>query len=123
MLTLERCRQILGDEVPVSDADLERWRDQLYGLARVVVEACPRKRRGKGLPHVPDAARRAIDGTARGTKPAGFPDAVAMLPEDERYEVEERAAILEFDGELDRGAAEQSAFSEFWRAKHRGRSQ
>jgi hypothetical protein len=119
MLTLERCRQILGDEVPVSDSDLERWRDQLYGLARVVVEACPRKRRGKGLPHVPDAARRAIDGMARGTEPAGFPEAVAMLPEDERYEVEERAGIMEFDGGLDRNAAERVAMSAYWRNTHR----
>jgi hypothetical protein len=43
-----------------------------------------------------------------------------MLPEDERYEVEERAAIMEFDGGLDRDAAERAAFSQYWRAKHRG---
>jgi hypothetical protein len=123
MLTLDRCKQILGDDCPQTSSDLERLRDQLYGLARVAVEACPRQQRGKGLPHAPDAARRAIDSAAKDNepqKPAGFPDAVAMLPEEERYEVEERAAIMEHDGGLDRDAAEQAAFSIYWRAKHRG---
>jgi hypothetical protein len=123
MLTLERCRQILGDDAPQSNSDLERMRDQLYGLARVVVEACPRQRRGNGLRNAPAGARRTIDSAAvdkARAKPAAFPDALAMLPEDERYEVEERAAIMEFDGGLDRDAAERAAFSQYWRAKHRG---
>jgi hypothetical protein len=33
-----------------------------------------------------------------------------------------RAAVMEFDGGLDRGAAERAAFSEFWRTKPCGRS-
>jgi len=119
MLTLERCRQILGDDCPPSNSDLERLRDQLYGLAGVVVEACPRRRRGNSPQNAPDAARQAIEGAA-GHKTAGFPDAVAMLPEEDRFEVEERAAIHEFDGRLDRSAAERAALSEYWRAKHRG---
>jgi hypothetical protein len=100
---------------------LEQLRDQLYGLARVVVEACPRQRHGNGPRNAPDAARRAIDGAAMDTeppKPAGFPDAVEMLPEDERYEVEERAGIMEFDGGLDRDAAERAAMSAYWRTSH-----
>jgi hypothetical protein len=53
------------------------------------------------------------------SKPAGFPDALAMLLEEDRYYVEERAAIMEFDGGLERDAAERAAFSLYWRAKHR----
>jgi hypothetical protein len=120
MLSVKQCREILGADSPESEADLELLRDQLYGFARVAVEACPRKRREKGLPHSPDTARRAFDSAAKDNEPQNFPDAVAMLPEDERYELQERAAIVEFDGGLDRSAAEQAAFSEFWRAKHRG---
>jgi|SRR5208283_5648934 len=120
MLTLERCREILGDDCPQSIRDLEQLRDQLYGLAGVAVEACVRQRRGNGPQNAPDTAWRANGGAARPNEPAGIPDAVALLSEDERYEFEERAAIMEHDGGLDRVAAELAAFSECWRAKHRG---
>jgi hypothetical protein len=120
MLTLERCRQILGDDCPQSNGDLERLRDQLYGLAGVTVEACLRQRRGNGSQNAPDGALQAIEGAAGHTLPAGFPDAVGMLSEDERYEFEERAAIHEFDGRLDHSTADLAALSEYWRSKHRG---
>lgn len=119
MLTLERCRQIWGDDCPLSNSDLERLRDQLYGLAGVTVEACLRQRRGNGSQNAPDGALQAIEGAAGHTLPAGFPDAVGMLSEDERYEFEERAAIMEHDGGLDRDAAELAALSAFWRSQHR----
>ena len=121
MLSLAKCREILERDSPESDADLELLSDQLYGLARVVVEACPRQRRGKRPQNSPDAARRAIDGAAGvevPQKPASFFDAVAMLPEEDRFDVEERAAIMEFDGGLDRDNAERAAMSAYWRAKH-----
>ena len=120
MLSLAKCREILGTESPESDADLELLRDQLCGLARVVVEGCPRQRRGNGPQTSPDAARQAIAGAARvgsAVKPAGFADALAMLPEKDRYDVEERAAIMEFDGGLNRDAAERAAFLLCWRPR------
>jgi hypothetical protein len=122
LLSLAKCRAILGSDSPESDADLSRLRDQLYGLARVVVEAVgPDQRRRHGPSHAPNAARRAFDGAAGvGARPADFSDALALLSDDERDEVEERAAIHEFDGGLDRSAAERAAFSENWRAKHGG---
>jgi hypothetical protein len=125
MLSLKRCREILGTDSPETESDLELLRDQLCGLARVVVEACPAQRRRNSQRNAPDGARQAFHGAARGNEPkelACFSEALARLPEEERYEVEERAGIMEFDGGLDRGAAEQAAFSEFWRAKHRGRA-
>jgi len=119
LLSLAKCRAILGTDAPESDADLARLRDQLYGLARVVVEAIRANGRLMRSPRAPNGARRACDDVAKGqTAPANFSEALASLPEDERYAVEERAAIHEFDGGLDRSAAEQRAFSEYWRAKH-----
>jgi len=122
MLSLEKCRQILGVDAPESNADLEVLRDQFYGLARVVVEACPRQRRQKRPQNAPDAARREIDGGAKvevPSKQAGFPEALAMLPEEDRYDMDERAAIMEFDGGLERDAAERAAFTFYWRSKQR----
>ena len=126
MLSLKKCRELLPADSPESDSELELLRDQLYGLARVAVEACTPLRCRNSQHNAPDGARRAIGGGARDNEPqepARFFAGLASLPEDERYEVEERAGIMEFEGGLDRGAAEQSAFSEFWREKHRGRSQ
>jgi len=40
-----------------------------------------------------------------------------MLPEKDRYDVEERAAIMEFDGGLNRDAAERAAFLLCWRPR------
>jgi hypothetical protein len=126
MLSLKRCREILGADSPETESDLELLRDQLYGLARVAVEACPTQRRRNSQRNAPDGARQAIKTASRNNEPkesVRFSEALASLSEEERYEVEERAGIMEFDGGLDRSAAEQAAFSEFWRAKHRGPSQ
>lgn len=44
MLTLERCRKILGPECLLSDEELEALRNQLYALADIVLVACAAKR-------------------------------------------------------------------------------
>ena len=117
---MAKCRVILGANAPESDADLVRLREALYRLARMVVEAIPGNGRLIRLPRAPKGARRAFDDAAKGqTAPANFSEALASLPADERYELEERAAIHECDGGLDRSAAERLAFAEYWRAKHR----
>jgi hypothetical protein len=121
-IPLEQCRKILGKDCPESDAELQLLRDHLYAFAGVVVEACPRQRPGNAAQNIPGGARRAIEDVVRGkapSKPAGFPEALAMLPEEDRYGVEERAAIHEFDGQLDPEAAERFACSEYRRAKPR----
>jgi hypothetical protein len=41
MLSLERCREILGTECALSDAELELLRDQLAALADIVLEVYP----------------------------------------------------------------------------------
>lgn len=121
-LPLERCRQILGDACELTDNELMLLRDDLCGVARVIVEACPRQQRGNGSQNASDAPQQAIDhetGESEPKKPVGFPDTVATLPEQGRYEVEERAAIMEHDGGLDRDAAEQAAFALYLRSKNR----
>jgi len=45
MLSLERCRQVLLIENPegrFTDTQLEQLRDQLYGLARLLIGVCER---------------------------------------------------------------------------------
>jgi len=39
MLSVERCREILGDKAAgMTDAQMEQARDQLYVLARIVID-------------------------------------------------------------------------------------
>lgn len=39
MLSLDKCRKILGPKCTLSDTELERVRDELYGLADVAIDA------------------------------------------------------------------------------------
>lgn len=39
MLSLERCRRLLGSDCSLSAAELKDLRRQLYALARIVIEA------------------------------------------------------------------------------------
>ena len=108
MLTLQGCRQLLHEQPALTDADVGAVRDQLYTCARIAVEAFLDSRRG-------DAARTtegktsvapAVDGVRRESR---FRDAVALLPPGERVAVLERAAIIEFDGGVERDQAERHA--------------
>ena len=80
-LPLDECRHIVGPGCGLADADLLEVRDQLYALARVMCRV--------DLPQV-----------GVGSPP---------LSADERTDVDERAAILEFDGKLPRETAERLA--------------
>ena len=96
MLSLEKCRQLLGDEAPQDDHDLERLRREMYVLAGVAVSAfCERK---------------VVSGEDR------FEAALRLVPADEREALDERASIREYDGGFDRGVAERSALSDYMRA-------
>ena len=85
-LSTARCRQLLGRiGTGLTDASVEQLRDQLYAIAECVVRLeynSPRMR----LEH-----------------------RLGSLPESERVSVSERAAILEFDGELSEAQALERA--------------
>ncbi len=38
MLSLERCREILGEDAPADERQLEKARDHAYQLARLLLE-------------------------------------------------------------------------------------
>jgi hypothetical protein len=50
MLSLERCREILGDEAPADDRQLEIMREEAYRLARLLIEAYRAQRDAKNPP-------------------------------------------------------------------------
>ena len=82
MLSVQRCRQLLGpDWRDKSDEEIELLRDQLVGLARTAIGVYDR------LKGVED--NQTLQGIA----------------EEERETVEERAAVLQFDAGINRGAA------------------
>lgn len=84
-LSIQQVRELLQSECLLSDCEIEQVRDQLYAIARVWI----------------DGGLRALGGPS-----VEFSE---MLAENERVEVEERAAILEFDGDLTRSEAERVA--------------
>lgn len=121
MLSLAKCREILGDDCPHSDAEMEMLRNQLYAVAGAVVEACSDKRHKKKSQDMHAAAGETMKTVGAGPEPpkqTAFADTLALLPEADRYEIEERAGIIESDSGLDREAAERAALSLYWRARH-----
>ena len=80
MLSLQQCRELLGSDAKLNDAELEALRNHFYALAKIAVAM-----------HASTVATW------------------ERLDESERYTVGERAAILEFEGKLPRVAAEHTA--------------
>ena len=87
-LTIAKCRALLGQAAEgLSDSEVESVRDQFYAMARVAANAYV-------------AGKRSLFGRA-----------VSELSAADRYGVEERAAILQFDGRLLRDDAERLAIA------------
>lgn len=42
MVSIERCRELLGEAAPAKDEDVAALRDLLYGLANVVLDSSER---------------------------------------------------------------------------------
>ena len=96
VLSIQRCRTILGAGANKSDAEIEQLRDQFYTIARVW-----------------------IDGGAKMMR-SPFMEFLASLPTHDRCEIEERAAVMEFAGGLSRPAAERTAIAAFMRHPEKG---
>jgi hypothetical protein len=87
-ISILSCRRHLGPLAnALSDAQVESLRNQYYDIARVALDLHPMDR------------------------PMPFASALSSVPEEQRLEVEERAAILEFDGRLTRDQAERLALT------------
>lgn len=92
-LSVEACREFLSDDSALSDSELRQLRDQLYVLARVALGAYG--------------------------SPSRFDELTAGLQQHDRLDIEERAAILEFEGKLPRDRAERVAVSQYCRQVNR----
>jgi hypothetical protein len=89
MLTVEACRGLIGAAgSDLSDDEVARLRDQLYELARCAVHLHEQDRTGRSVEAVLD-----------------------QLPSEERDSIKERAAVLEFDGNMPRAKATRAALS------------
>jgi len=95
MLSNDECRRILGPEYAGNEEDLTSLKDALYGLARGLLEVY--------LEGVQASAGNASQG------PIDLLSGV--LGREDVETVEERAAIVEFDGGMDRDHAERLAIS------------
>ena len=96
MLSVKCCRELLGTEAgTLSDRDIETLREHLYELANLSVSLFVE--------------------TQRQAKPASnvldFKTALSSLIDGEIDSIEERAAIVEFDGKLPRDEAERAAIA------------
>jgi hypothetical protein len=80
VVSVRRCRELLGANCPETDLEIELLRDQLMLLANAALEA------------------------------AALDKGLRMNAEETRLQIAERAAIIEFDGEIERAKAEDSAF-------------
>ena len=95
MLSLEACRKLLGPNCDGPDQEIERLRDQLYQLARSILDLMePEQSESQPERHSPAAA------------------VIRLLPQNERERLEERAAFLEFEGGRDRTVAERSVLAQ-----------
>jgi hypothetical protein len=93
LLQLQRVRQLLGSDCTLSDEQLAALRDQLRTLADVAVDlvACHAER---------ESQRASVAPILR------------LVPPERREEVEERAAIREYDGGMSRAHAERAALAD-----------
>lgn len=98
MLSLKQCRKILGEEILLTEEELQELRGQLYDLAGVVVDAA------QNMPHL----------NCGGTD---FKNILDFVPDEDREETEERAAILEFDAGFSRDRAERLALTNVFKLK------
>ena len=97
MLSLERCSKLLGPENGLPDEKLVTLRDQLYCLAELFLDL--------------------RDSRQKLGEPEGTFEQIAISQGDPDA-LRERAAIIEFDGNVSRGEAERRAISMSLASEH-----
>ncbi len=101
LLNLEKCRFLLGTNCELTDSEVEQLRQEMYGLADVAIQVFRTQK---------------IDDQARMAAKPGH-SCLSEIPEADRCTVEERAAIVEFEGGLKKPDAERLAFAEWAKSK------
>jgi hypothetical protein len=102
MFSVKRCRQLLPRDCDLSDQEIEALRDQIYLLSRVIIDQFLEERQTT-------AGECATNSISQVSSAGNFQAALQLVPEQERPLLEERASVMEFDGELSRDEAERSA--------------
>jgi hypothetical protein len=122
MFSLQKCRELLGNDSTLSNEALELLRDQLYALADIATTEFIEVRRksrfenpGECRPNQPAIAAASV----KVEEAREFEEFVSPFPVDEREELEERAAVLEFDAGMARYQAERVVMIEHWRNRNR----
>ena len=93
MLSLENCRSLLGDDSErLEQSDLELLREQFYCLARLSLEM--------------------FSNVGNQGPSSAFQHALTSFEQSDRDSIEERAAVIEFDGKVARETAERIAISQ-----------
>jgi len=88
MLSLQNCRKLLkGEREELEDTELTLVRDQFYELARLTVEQFANQR-------------------------AAYNSVLESFEPTEKEVIEERAAVLEFEGNIERETAEKLAITQ-----------
>ena len=116
MLSIDQCRQLLGAATPEDESDLLRIRDNMYELAQLFVQLlhC-------GEVPLPDSSLppsdQPLERDTRSEIRAPFSVLCSVIGDEAADALVERAAIMEFDGELTRDDAERLALAgvEAWK--------
>lgn len=101
MLSPQRCRQLLGTSVQLSDDQVIHLRDHLYVLAQLSVRSFVDRSKAHEAETTLKGDRAAVE--------TSFAEALKVLGSSNSYEIEERAAIYQFEGGLSRSEAERQA--------------
>jgi hypothetical protein len=100
VLTLQQCRKLVGADCDLSDNELEVAREQLYALAALTIDVVTDRKRTR---------LRLVSPKPSSLPAPSFMAALNLIENDQRNEIEERAAILEYDANLSRDEAERTA--------------
>ncbi|HSS21660.1 MAG TPA: hypothetical protein VLL54_16425 [Pyrinomonadaceae bacterium] len=104
MLSLRRCRDLIDPSARIqTDDELAVIREQLYSLAALLIDS---RTMTQGEPRL--GLLKGDNASALGSK---HDNALRWFRADERDEIEERAAILEFDAKTTRDEAERAAIA------------
>jgi hypothetical protein len=95
MVSLDRCRKVLGQKESISDENLVTLREQLYCFAELIFDV--REKRKK-------SSEKSSDGFMT-------PFEQAAKSQEDPEVLRERAAIIEFEGNTSRDEAERMAIS------------